>query len=599
MKTYMCLGVRFDGSKKIYNYLSDDLTIEKGDYVIVSATNDKVVQVVEVGVYTEEELPYPLEKLKKIKGLYKKKDDTHLERPTAGDLDDEDEEEVHIEKQTNASLKPERKACDNINCAAVYPKVPNDALSGEDEWASCAENNDYFAYVTRAGRVVIVQKAGGRQIFKPKVFNTYYRRYISEYELIPLIFFTPDSRYCIITCDIGNLFFVNLKSGTVEKEDHLFPEISYEKDDIDEVYKGIEFTGYYELHTVVQFSKSGRYAVIRIRGKYDPQSTDGWEPEECITPIYLRSVFLMDMKTNEIFIREYFDDVPEKKGRNVAAIAFSPNETKFAAGALGNVIKIFDLKNGKEIGRVADLCWKADPSDITDCRVIVFCDEDRFLFVNRSKNILVAEIDGSGSIDIQNIIETGIKKHDHREPDKGYDRWADINELEYKEGKIRCGFRMMNYSGSREFTCDLPNQPAELLESPKVKKRPQNAFVVYKDYKKKVEDAFRLLKDGELLSAYDVSEWLYDQIEEYGDGFSNLSAMFFIISVAEYEIRHNLLEDRIRNGASYHIYRYEKMGRYKPDLSEEEIEQVEKDMAYIKSKVKLPELNSYEDRDYN
>ena len=79
----------------------------------------------------------------------------------------------------------------------------------------------------------------------------------------------------------------------------------------------------------------------------------------------------------------------------------------------------------------------------------------------------------------------------------------------------------------------------------------------------------------------------------------SITAMFFIISVAEYEIRHNLLEDRIRNGASYHIYRYEKMGRYKHDLSEEEIEQVEKDMAYIKSKVKLPELNSYEDRDYN
>ena len=75
MKTYMCLGVRFDGSNKVYNYLSDDFTIEKGDYVVVSGTIDKVVQVVDVGFYTEEELPYPLGKLKKIKGLYKKKDD--------------------------------------------------------------------------------------------------------------------------------------------------------------------------------------------------------------------------------------------------------------------------------------------------------------------------------------------------------------------------------------------------------------------------------------------------------------------------------------------------------------------------------------------
>ena len=62
---------------------------------------------------------------------------------------------------------------------------------------------------------------------------------------------------------------------------------------------------------------------------------------------------------------------------------------------------------------------------------------------------------------------------------------------------------------------------------------------------------------------------------------------------------HNILEDRIRNGAAYHIYRYDNMGRYKKDLSEEEIEQVERDIAFIKSKVELPELVSYEDRDYS
>ena len=105
----------------------------------------------------------------------------------------------------------------------------------------------------------------------------------------------------------------------------------------------------------------------------------------------------------------------------------------FAVGAIGNVIKTFDLKTGKEMGRVADLCWKADPLDLADCRFIEFCEENRFLFVNRAKNILVAEIDESGSIDIRNVIRTGIKKYDHRNSDKWYDRWADIHSLEYKD----------------------------------------------------------------------------------------------------------------------------------------------------------------------
>ena len=123
--------------------------------------------------------------------------------------------------------------------------------------------------------------------------------------------------------------------------------------------------------------------------------------------------------------------------------------------------------------------------------------------------------------------------------------------------------------------------------------------ISYEDYKENVEDAFHLLEDEEIHGASDISEWLYGQIVEYADGFTDTIAMLFIISIAEYEVRHNMLEERIRNGAAYHIYRYENMGRYKQDLSAEEIEQVEKDMTYIKSKVILPRLKSYADRDYN
>lgn len=122
--------------------------------------------------------------------------------------------------------------------------------------------------------------------------------------------------------------------------------------------------------------------------------------------------------------------------------------------------------------------------------------------------------------------------------------------------------------------------------------------ISYEDYKIQVDSAFYLLKDGEVGGAQDVSEWLYGQIEEYGDGFTDTIAMLFIISIAEYEVRHNILEDRIRNGAAYHIYRYENMGRYKQDLKKDEIEELKKDIAFIKNNAELPELMSYEDREY-
>lgn len=40
------------------------------------------------------------------------------------------------------------------------------------------------------------------------------------------------------------------------------------------------------------------------------------------------------------------------------------------------------------------------------------------------------------------------------------------------------------------------------------------------------------------------------------------------------------------------------MGKYKADLTSEEVEEVDKDVAYVKSKVELPEMVSYADKDY-
>lgn len=94
-----------------------------------------------------------------------------------------------------------------------------------------------------------------------------------------------------------------------------------------------------------------------------------------------------------------------------------------------------------------------------------------------------------------------------------------------------------------------------------------------------------------------VTDYLSEEEQDAEHPPIGTSIFLWIISVGEYEVRHDILEDRVLDHLSYHIYRYENMGRYRSDLTEEEIEQVEKDIAYIKSKVELPELVSYEDFD--
>lgn len=120
----------------------------------------------------------------------------------------------------------------------------------------------------------------------------------------------------------------------------------------------------------------------------------------------------------------------------------------------------------------------------------------------------------------------------------------------------------------------------------------------YQEYKEGVSDAFHLWEDEpERWTPKDVTNYIAGQ-EEYADhSIVGASELLWFVSLGEYEVSHNILEDRILNHLSYHIYRYENMGRYKSDLTEEEIEQVEKDIAYIKSKVELQKLVSYEDFD--
>lgn len=66
---YMYYGVTFDGSKKIYHYLSGEATLQKGDMVLVPAGKfDQIsmAQVESVEIYRDDEVPYPVSRTKQV-----------------------------------------------------------------------------------------------------------------------------------------------------------------------------------------------------------------------------------------------------------------------------------------------------------------------------------------------------------------------------------------------------------------------------------------------------------------------------------------------------------------------------------------------------
>ncbi len=66
---YMYYGVTFDGSKKIYHYLSGEVTLQKGDMVLVPAGKfDQIsmAQVESVEIYRDDEVPYPVSRTKQV-----------------------------------------------------------------------------------------------------------------------------------------------------------------------------------------------------------------------------------------------------------------------------------------------------------------------------------------------------------------------------------------------------------------------------------------------------------------------------------------------------------------------------------------------------
>ena len=65
----MYCSVEFEEGYKTYYYISDDASIEVGDYVVVPAGKDNhhaVVEVVDIEYFSDDDVPLPLDKTKHI-----------------------------------------------------------------------------------------------------------------------------------------------------------------------------------------------------------------------------------------------------------------------------------------------------------------------------------------------------------------------------------------------------------------------------------------------------------------------------------------------------------------------------------------------------
>ena len=113
--------------------------------------------------------------------------------------------------------------------------------------------------------------------------------------------------------------------------------------------------------------------------------------------------------------------------------------------------------------------------------------------------------------------------------------------------------------------------------------------LTYQEYKENVEDAMRYIKNHGW-TPRQVTDRMTDEDNELLIGTSEA---LWIISIGAYEVEHDILEERVLEQLSYHIPLYE-MGKYN-DITPEERELLEKDIALIRSKVELWKLKSYED----
>lgn len=119
--------------------------------------------------------------------------------------------------------------------------------------------------------------------------------------------------------------------------------------------------------------------------------------------------------------------------------------------------------------------------------------------------------------------------------------------------------------------------------------------LTYQDYKDWVEDAFRPLGKKSWENAEIVTDYMTDEDNDLLVKDST-SLAIWIVTIGEYEVRHDILEERVHTELCYHIPRFLD-GLYDDDLTEEEHKQMQADVDYILSKIELYEVHPAEDDD--
>ncbi|MFR7511219.1 MAG: hypothetical protein ACLUUN_02895, partial [Muribaculaceae bacterium] len=92
--------------------------------------------------------------------------------------------------------------------------------------------------------------------------------------------------------------------------------------------------------------------------------------------------------------------------------------------------------------------------------------------------------------------------------------------------------------------------------------------LVYNDYKDRVIGAFNLFGKKGLEKAENITNYMADEDDDLLIEDST-SLAIWIITIGEYEIRHNILEKRVHDQLCYHIPRFLD-GVFDEDLTEEE-----------------------------
>jgi hypothetical protein len=117
----------------------------------------------------------------------------------------------------------------------------------------------------------------------------------------------------------------------------------------------------------------------------------------------------------------------------------------------------------------------------------------------------------------------------------------------------------------------------------------------YQDYKNEVEESFQRLGRKNWEDAKSITDYMAEEDDDLLI-LNSTSLALWMISIGEYEVRHNILENRVRKMLGFHIPRFLD-GRYTEDLTEEEYEQVKADVEYILSETEIEYWNNIEDMD--